>query len=187
MEANLAAVSLKRWNERTFLPHGRVHQANVCSRSSAVPSAPPQNLTLEVQNSKVRRPTSAPTQTETLSRPFAVVTATTGELFSLPPLATNALLSCALNVCSTAAPPNPLTAPRAPADVRWTDPEPAAQELFAQFGGLPVAQPVGRVCAPSSILSSAGGRPVRRLYHHHHSPFLRVLAGSAHTNGYRKH
>lgn len=36
--------------------------ADVCYLSSAVPSAPPQNLTLEVQNSKVRRPTSPQTR-----------------------------------------------------------------------------------------------------------------------------
>ncbi|CAF99906.1 unnamed protein product, partial [Tetraodon nigroviridis] len=49
-DVTVRTLSDGRWsNETTF---GWIQQANVCSPSSTVPSAPPQNLTLEVQNSK---------------------------------------------------------------------------------------------------------------------------------------
>lgn len=56
---------------------------DVCYLSFAVPSAPPQNLTLEVQNSKVRRPTF-PRPHPKLSWIFAAVMWRTEELLFLP-------------------------------------------------------------------------------------------------------
>lgn len=55
---------------------------DVCYLSFAVPSSPPQNLTLEVQNSKVRRPTSPQTRPK-LSWIFAAVMWRTEELLFL--------------------------------------------------------------------------------------------------------